>query len=302
MKGMIENIQHYCLHDGAGIRTVVFLKGCPLRCLWCSNPTTQEYHAELLYHADKCFHCGHCAECCPRQVVTRGPERMAFDRTRCNACGACVAECPGKALQIAGAEQEVEAILDDIKKDMSFYRNSGGGVTLSGGETLSQASFALELMRACKHYGLDLAIETSGCGRRQDLLDLAGMVSCLFFDLKHANSATHKALTGQGNERIIDNLDAALDAAAGKLVVRIPLVPGLNDGEADLQAAANLLHQLGRIRKVELLPYHRLGKNKYDLLGREYRLEHIEPMSKEILAQRGAFLAGRLPGVDVFWR
>lgn len=302
MKGFIENIQHYCLHDGAGIRTVVFLKGCPLRCLWCANPTTQERHAELLHHSDKCFRCGHCADVCPQHAVSRQDDHMCFDRTSCNACGLCLTDCPGKALQIAGSEREVDDILDDIKKDMHFYRNSGGGVTLSGGEVLSQPAFALEIMRACRHYGIHLAMETSGFGRRQDLLELVDMVSCLYFDIKHADSAIHRQLTGQGNEQIFDNLDAVLDTAADKLIVRLPLVPGCNDGEEDLTALAARLQELGRIRKMELLPYHRLGKNKYDLLGRDYRLESVEPMDKNRLADCGAFLKARLKTIDIFWR
>lgn len=302
MKGLIENIQHYCLHDGAGIRTTVFLKGCPLRCLWCSNPTTQERHTELLHHADKCFRCGHCAEICPHHAVFREGERMVFDRSLCDACGICLAECPGKALQLAGTEREVDDILDDIQKDMNFYRNSGGGVTLSGGEVLSQAAFAREIMAGCRHYGIDLALETSGFGLRQDLLDLADMVSCLYVDVKHADSAAHKELTGQGNERILDNLDAVLDTAADKLIVRFPLVPGINDDEGHLAAYAARMRELGRVRNLELLPYHRLGKNKYDLLGRDYRLDQLEPLSAERLAHCGAFLRERLPTVNVFWR
>ena len=132
MKGVLENIQHYCIHDGPGIRTVVFLKGCPLRCRWCSNPTTQEHKPELLYHADKCFSCGHCAEICPQRAVTREGEAVIFDRALCDGCGLCAKECPGKALQIAGVERNTADVLEDIKKDMAFYRKSGGGVTLSG--------------------------------------------------------------------------------------------------------------------------------------------------------------------------
>ena len=158
MKGVLENIQHYCIHDGPGIRTVVFLKGCPLRCRWCSNPTTQEHKPELLYHADKCFSCGHCAEICPQRAVTREGEAVIFDRALCDGCGLCAKECPGKALQIAGVERNTADVLEDIKKDMAFYRNSGGGVTLSGGEVLAQAAFALDLMAACKRYGIHLAL------------------------------------------------------------------------------------------------------------------------------------------------
>ena len=255
MKGVLENIQHYCIHDGPGIRTVVFLKGCPLRCRWCSNPTTQEHKPELLYHADKCFSCGHCAEICPQRAVTREGEAVIFDRALCDGCGLCAKECPGKALQIAGVERDTADVLEDIKKDMAFYRNSGGGVTLSGGEVLAQAAFALDLME----------------------------------------------LTGQGCGLILDNLDAVLDRAAGKLTVRLPLIPGLNDDEGHLENFARTIKALGRVQAVELLPYHRLGKNKYALLGQAYALESLGPMSKEDLARRAAFVAERLGGTKVLF-
>ena len=220
MKGVLENIQHYCIHDGPGIRTVVFLKGCPLRCRWCSNPTTQEHKPELLYHADKCFSCGHCAEICPQRAVTREGEAVIFDRALCDGCGLCAKECPGKALQIAGVERNTADVLEDIKKDMAFYRNSGGGVTLSGGEVLAQAAFALDLMAACKRYGIHLALETSGFGKREDLLALADAADCLFYDVKHADDDVHRELTGQGCGLILDNLDAVLDRTG--LCARIP--------------------------------------------------------------------------------
>ncbi len=277
MKGVLENIQHYCIHDGPGIRTVVFLKGCPLRCRWCSNPTTQEHKPELLYHADKCF------------------------RALCDGCGLCAKECPGKALQIAGVERNTADVLEDIKKDMAFYRNSGGGVTLSGGEVLAQAAFALDLMAACKRYGIHLALETSGFGKREDLLALADAADCLFYDVKHADDDVHRELTGQGCGLILDNLDAVLDRAAGKLTVRLPLIPGLNDDEGHLENFARTIKALGRVQAVELLPYHRLGKNKYALLGRAYALESLGPMSKEDLARRAAFVAERLGGTKVLF-
>ena len=247
MKGVLENIQHYCIHDGPGIRTVVFLKGCPLRCRWCSNPTTQEHKPELLYHADKCFSCGHCAEICPQRAVTREGEAVIFDRALCDGCGLCAKECPGKALQIAGVERNTADVLEDIKKDMAFYRNSGGGVTLSGGEVLAQAAFALDLMAACKRYGIHLALETSGFGKREDLLALVDAADCLFYDVKHADDDVHRELTGQGCGLILDNLDAVLDRAAGKLTVRLPLIPGLNDDEGHLENFARTIKALGRV-------------------------------------------------------
>ena len=184
---------------------------------------------------------------------------------------------------------------------MAFYRNSGGGVTLSGGEVLAQAAFALDLMAACKRYGIHLALETSGFGKREDLLALADAADCLFYDVKHADDDVHRELTGQGCGLILDNLDAVLDRAAGKLTVRLPLIPGLNDDEGHLENFARTIKALGRVQAVELLPYHRLGKNKYALLGQAYALESLGPMSKEDLARRAAFVAERLGGTKVLF-
>ena len=174
-------------------------------------------------------------------------------------------------------------------------------MTLSGGEVLAQAAFALDLMAACKRYGIHLALETSGFGKREDLLALADAADCLFYDVKHADDDVHRELTGQGCGLILDNLDAVLDRTAGKLTVRLPLIPGLNDDEGHLENFSRTIKALGRVQAVELLPYHRLGKNKYALLGRAYALESLGPMSKEDLARRAAFVAERLGGTKVLF-
>lgn len=231
----------------------------------------------------------------------REGEAVIFDRALCDGCGLCAKECPGKALQIAGVERDTADVLGDIKKDMAFYRNSGGGVTLSGGEVLAQAAFALDLMAACKRYGIHLALETSGfgqtrgsaCPRGCRRLPLLRREACG----RRRSSGTHR--TGCG--LILDNLDAVLDRAAGKLTVRLPLIPGLNDDEGHLENFARTIKALGRVQAVELLPYHRLGKNKYALLGRAYALESLGPMSKEDLARRAAFVAERLGGTKVLF-
>lgn len=218
MKGVLENIQHYCIHDGPGIRTVVFLKGCPLRCRWCSNPTTQEHKPELLYHADKCFSCGHCAEICPQRAVTREGEAVILRPCPVRRLRAVREGMPRQgAPDRRGRTQHGGTCSKISKRTWAFYRNSGGGVTLSGGEVLAQAAFALDLMAACKRYGIHLALETSGFGKREDLLALADAADCLFYDVKHADDDVHRELTGQGCGLILDNLDAVLDRAAGKL-------------------------------------------------------------------------------------
>lgn len=300
MKAFIENIQNFCVHDGEGIRTVVFFKGCPLSCLWCSNPTTQMFKQELLYYADKCFHCRHCMEICSEKAINYQNDTVMIDREKCNCCGKCVRECPGKALLLSGKIKSIDEVLEEIQKDLVFYRNSGGGVTLSGGEVLAQADFAVALLQSCVRYGIHLAIETSGFGKKEDLLKIGRIVDQIFFDVKHANNDIHYRLTGQGNTLIIDNLRALLDEQSEKVTIRLPLIPGLNDDEKHLYQYAGLINQLGKVKNLEILPYHRLGKNKYSLLGKEYSLKDVLPMSKKVLSEKGQLLKSLLSEVNVF--
>ena len=190
MKGVLENIQHYCIHDGPGIRTVVFLKGCPLRCRWCSNPTTQEDRKST--RADKCFSCGHCAEICPQRAVTREGEAVIFDRALCDGCGLCAKECPGKALQIAGVERDTADVLEDIKKDMAFYRNSGGGVTFGGGEPTAAGAFLLGLLDASIRRGYHICLDTCGVCEPERFRKIMNQVELFLFDCKHMDPDEHK--------------------------------------------------------------------------------------------------------------
>lgn len=301
MNAIIENIQNFCVHDGDGIRTVVFFKGCPLNCQWCSNPTTQTSKQELLYYTDRCFHCMHCTEVCPEKAVQVQNGIITINRNECSSCGKCVQECPGKALLLSGKMCTLVEIIEEIQKDLVFYRNSGGGITLSGGEVLTQAEFALALLRACTRYGIHLAVETSGFGKKEDLLEIGKLVDQIFFDIKHADSKKHKQLTGQNNGRIIENLQALLEEQADKVTVRFPLIPDLNDSEEHLYQYAELIKKIGKIKNLEILPYHRLGKTKYTLLGRPYLLENILPMPKKVLNEKGILLQSLLPAVNVFW-
>lgn len=301
MNAVIENIQNFCIHDGEGIRTVIFFKGCPLSCQWCSNPTTQTRKQELLYYQDRCFHCQHCAEICPEKAVQVQDGAIHIHRDKCSSCGKCVQDCPGKALLLSGKLCTLTEILEEIQKDLVFYRNSGGGITLSGGEVLVQAEFALQLLQACTRYGIHLAIETSGFGKKEDLLEMGRLADQIFFDVKHADHEKHQQLTGQSNVRIIENLQALLAEQADKVTVRFPLIPNLNDDEEHLSQYAQLIKKMGTVKNLELLPYHRLGKNKYALLGRPYALEHVEPMPKTVLQAKGELLKSLLAGVNVFW-
>ena len=237
MKGVLENIQHYCIHDGPGIRTVVFLKGCPLRCRWCSNPTTQEHKPELLYHADKCFSCGHCAEICPQRAVTREGEAVIFDRALCDGCGLCAKECPGKALQIAGVERNTADVLEDIKKDMAFYRNSGGGITFSGGEATAQPELLEYLSSRLYDMGFSLDIESCGYFEFERVRSSLERMDLIFMDLKHMDSALHEKFTGVPNERILENIKRLAELSA-RVVIRIPTIEGVNADAARRNGAS----------------------------------------------------------------
>ena len=303
MKALIENIQHYSLHDGPGIRTTVFFKGCPLRCRWCSNPPTHNRGRVLLKKPNECRGGGLCATLCPRDAIKGvcGPPRV--DRARCDACGLCAASCRGKALLMAGQEYSLDEVFGRIRKDMLFYRNSGGGVTLSGGEVLAQHAFAVELCGRCAALGIHTAIETSGFAPYEHFRALALVADVIFYDIKHLDPARHKELTGQDNALILANLERFLAETDKSVHIRLPLVPGLNDDAAHLEAYGAYLAGLPGVPEradLEVLPYHRLGKDKYAMLGREYGLGDTPPMPRAEAEAAVRLLRGRAGDLKVF--
>lgn len=272
--GLVFNIQKFSIHDGAGIRTVVFLKGCPLRCRWCCNPESQSFAPERAFNPARCLGpdaCGRCLAACPHgalSVTPGGPLR--FDRARCADCGACVARCPTGAQSVYGEERRVADILAEVEKDDVFYARSGGGLTLSGGEPLARPDFALALLREAKKARLHLSVET--CGHYPvDALDaVCPLLDALIFDVKCLDSARHKAFTGQGNERILANLRHVFERYPSLPVrVRTPVIPGFNDSEDDILAIRRLLPDRPHVR-YEVLTFHRLGRPKYACLGRPW--------------------------------
>lgn len=283
MKALIENIQHYCLHDGPGTRTTVFFKGCPLRCLWCSNPATQNFHKELLYKSEECLRCGECAKVCPEKAVSLTPEGTpVIDRERCSNCGLCVSSCLGKALAMAGKEYTLREVVDILKEDTLFYHNSGGGVTFSGGEVLAHHESALALAHECRRLGISIAMETSGFGSYEYLFALASVMDDVFFDLKHCDEEEHRKLTGQSNLLILENL-RRLGQERGGIHLRFPLIPSVNDAPEHLLQLGAIAASLKGIADLEVLPYHRFGQNKYEMLGRQYLLPELLPPSQENL-------------------
>jgi pyruvate formate lyase activating enzyme len=285
---LIFDIQRFSVHDGPGIRTLVFFKGCPLRCRWCSNPESQVCAQELGYLPGRCLGCLACVEACARGAVSLGADgRPQTDRDRCVGCGDCTATCFADARVLSGRRMTVSEVMEQIRRDEVFYRRSGGGVTLGGGEVLAWASFAARLLAACKAEGIDTAVETGGCGAWADLQQLVPHVDSWYYDVKHADPGVHARLTGSGNVEIIENL-RRLAATGAAVVVRVPVVPGLTDREADVRAVARLV-AAGRLAgRIELLPYHRLGEEKYGRLGRAYELAGLEPPGEECLRELAA--------------
>lgn len=293
MQGAIFNIQKFSLHDGAGIRTNVFFKGCALRCRWCSNPESQGASRELMLRMGKCLRCGACIGACPRGAISRDPEgAVVTRRDACDGCGACADACLPGARELQGRTATVGEIMEEIRRDAVFYRQSGGGVTLTGGEPMLQAPFATALARRIVREGLTVAVETCGHADTEGYRAISPYVSCFLFDVKHTDTERHRQGTGKDNALILGNL-RALRGMGANVVVRTPVIPGWNDGPGTISAICALCRELG-ISRIHFLPYHDFARPKYEGLGRAYpmgdaprlALEDLEPM-RQIAARYG---------------
>lgn len=265
----ILNTQRFSTHDGPGIRTVIFFKGCPLNCLWCANPESQLYRSELEGMPSNCIGCGACQTACPNGAISFAETGIQIDRKRCKRCGICAKECYSKTLNYVGKEMTVEQVASEVKKDEVFYKNSGGGYTFSGGEPLSQGDFCLEVLRQCKPYNIHSAMETCGFGDKEIFIELAKELDLIFFDIKHSNSKIHEKLTGVPNEIILDNLKSIQNMAL-EIIVRTPIIPGLNDNRENIINTAKICLEMDAVKKWELLPFHNLGEHKYEAIGKKY--------------------------------
>ncbi len=291
MSGRVFDVQRFSLHDGPGIRTVVFLKGCPLRCAWCANPESQRAEAEIAWFAGQCALCGRCAEACPREAIRVDDGRGLTDRALCTACGECAAACARGARRLMGREVTVDEVMAEVRRDAVFFRRSGGGVTFSGGEPLAQPEFLLECLRRCRRWGYHTAVETCGQARWEDLRAAAEIADVLLYDLKQVDSARHRELTGQGNELIVRNLERLLGLGA-VVTVRVPVVPGANDDRESMSALAAFVARHPGIRDVELLPYHPFGRHKYEALDVAWsEVDKPDPEGVEAMAAYVAEIA-----------
>ncbi|HML47749.1 MAG TPA: glycyl-radical enzyme activating protein [Clostridia bacterium] len=276
----IFDIQRFCVHDGPGIRTTVFLKGCPMRCPWCANPESQRFETELLYVDNQCVRCGQCAAACPKGVIDFSGGEPRFDRASCDHCGRCESACPRSAIRLVGRTATVADILAVVLRDVDYYRNTHGGLTLSGGEPLCQPQGALTLLAAAKRAGLHTALETTASVPEDVFLGILPAIDLCLIDLKHADADTLKAATGADLPRVLSNL--AMAAKAKKAVVRIPVIPGFNASEEALAGIFRLARACGA-DQADLLAYHVLGKGKYAQLGRTYPFAEEKPLDKGAL-------------------
>lgn len=279
-RGWIFNIQRYSIQDGPGIRTTVFFKGCPLTCHWCSNPESQALHPELLYFDSQCAGCRRCVEACPNGATLLGPnEEIVIDRRLCKVCGVCVDVCLADARVVSGETMTTDHVVSVVEKDSLFYRNSDGGVTFSGGEPTHQASFLLELLKDCQSKGFHTCLDTCAHVHWEALKDALEHVDLVLCDVKHMQPERHKELTGADNHLILDNVKRIVEMGK-EIIIRMPLLPGINDSEDNLNALGSFMSELS-MRRLDLLPYHRLGAKKYERLGMEYRLEELSSFKKE---------------------
>lgn len=295
--GRIFDIKRYSIHDGPGIRTTVFLKGCGLRCQWCHNPESIDPGPDLMHWPPRCVRCYSCLRACPLGAISRtAAGAVEVDRQTCDLCGRCAEACLYDAMQIVGRDMTVGEVVAEVERDRIFYEQSGGGVTLSGGDPVIQAGFAGAVLDACRARGLHTALDTAGFSPAGPFENLARRADLVLYDVKTVDEARHKEFTGASNALILENL-RRLAAAGPEIWVRIPVVPGVNDDEANIGRTIDLLASLGKVRRVGLLPYHAGGADKAARIGRAGHFRRFEAPSAERLAALEA--AFRAAGFDV---
>ena len=289
--GLVSNIQKYSIHDGPGIRSTVFLKGCPLYCAWCHNPESLSFTTEFVWNKEKCIDCLSCVETCPKQVLKASRRGIEIDPEHCTCCGLCADTCPSLALEKLGKSMSVEQVLAEVRKDDIFYQESNGGITLSGGEPLSQLEFSLELLKRCKELGYHTAVDTCGYVPENAFDAVLPYVDLFLYDIKHLDDETHIKYTKAPAAPILNNLRYIVKK--GKAVwIRVPRVPTINDAPEHIQRIGALMQELG-LKEIYLLPYHKMAAAKYQRLNLPYTISHIEEPSAEQMQELGEIFSGQ---------
>ncbi|MFW9938621.1 MAG: glycyl-radical enzyme activating protein [Candidatus Thorarchaeota archaeon] len=280
-EGIIFNIQRYSIHDGPGIRTTIFLKGCPLRCKWCSNPESINPSPEIFLRHENCDYCGNCLDVCSPHAISLGQESIEIDRTKCNLCLKCEEICHNNVINSTGKKVSVDEVVVEAMQDEIFYINSGGGITISGGEPLFQPKFTLKLLKLFKERSIHTTIDTTGFASWEDFDEILNYTDLVLFDIKHLNSQIHFKFTGVKNEIILRNLENALKKNV-KIWIRVPVIPGFNNSAEYMEELAKFLRDKS-VEKVSLLPYHEWGKHKYKFLGRVYPLQDAKFIDESLI-------------------
>jgi len=286
------DIQRYSIHDGPGIRTTVFLKGCPLSCPWCHNPESHAAHPEISFLPGRCIRCGSCLEVCPHPATSGSDGTPVINPLQCVRCGECVDACPTGARELLGRTVDVQEILKEVERDRPFYEESGGGVTFSGGEPLLQSEFLLACLRESRERGLHTAVDTSGYAPREVILEVAAWTDLFLYDLKILDDARHRKYTGVAVAPVLENL-RAIDATGAEIWLRVPLIPGINTDAANLEGLGDFAASLKRRYTVHLLPFHGMGSEKYRRLGRDHPLRSPRPLDPGILEEAAEIFRAR---------
>lgn len=290
-KGIVFDIQSFCTHDGPGIRTNIFLKGCPLECLWCANPEGQEFMPELFYLQQNCAGCLKCKAACPYDAIEKNNEAepgidiIKIDRKKCLTCDsfACVEACPNEALRKVGKLMSVDEVMHVVRRDQPFYKRHGG-ITLSGGDPLSQPNFTLAILKACKEIYVNTAMETEAFGPYKRIEEIFPYVDFFLCDIKVMDEADHIKATGKSNKSILENISKMAAIDAGKILIRVPIIPGFTDSEENMGAIADFCKKNG-LSRVHILPYHKLGETKFKQLGEKYPMPDADTPTSERMEQ-----------------
>ena len=275
-KGLVFSIQRYSTEDGPGIRTTVFMKGCPLKCLWCHNPEGQEFSPQIAFNDSRCIGCKECVDACPQGAINFTADGSRTDRVKCQNCGKCAEVCPTGARELIGKYMTAEEVFSEVERDTLFYRNSGGGVTVGGGEPTMQPGFLVEFLRKCQEQGIHTALDTSGYVEWKEMEEILKYVDLVLYDIKQIDLAKHAEYTGVSNDLILENA-RRISSKGIPMIIRVPVIPGYTDGEDSIRGIMEFACVLESVVKVDLLPFHRLGEPKYRKLDRSYAFEGTQP-------------------------